>query len=83
MRLPTTILALIGPSQSATVAVLKEVIVNMLLFHALMAPSGIAPAALTAVFWFIVFYNARSAFSGIFQRQVPQYTRSEQGFSRQ
>jgi putative oxidoreductase len=62
---------------------IAPVIVNMLLFHALMAPSGIAPAAFTAVFWLIVFYNARSAFAGIFQRQMPQYTRSEHAFSRQ
>ena len=49
---------------------IAPVIVNMLLFHALMAPRGIFPAALTAIFWFIAFHNARSAFAGIFQRQL-------------
>jgi putative oxidoreductase len=51
---------------------IAPVIVNMLLFHALMAPTGILPAALTAVFWFIVFYNARTAFEGIFARRLPE-----------
>lgn len=56
---------------------IAPVIVNMLLFHALMAPRGIVPAALTAVFWFFAFYNARSAFVGIFKAQVQESTRSK------
>ncbi len=49
-------LTLIGP-----------VIVNILLFHLLMAPAGIFPGALAAVFWIIVAWHYRSAFAGILQ----------------
>ena len=52
-------LTLIGP-----------VIVNILLFHALMAPSGIPPGLLVAVCWIILAYSVRSAFYGIFQKRV-------------
>jgi hypothetical protein len=52
-------LTLIGP-----------VIVNILLFHILMAPSGIVPGVIVAICWFFVFYSVRSAFAGIFQRKV-------------
>ncbi len=51
-------LTLIGP-----------VIFNILLVHLLMNPSGIAPGAIAAVCWFVVFYNVRSAFAGIFRKQ--------------
>jgi putative oxidoreductase len=52
-------LTLIGP-----------VIVNILLFHAFMAPSMILPGILVTLFWFIVFWSVRSAFAGIFQPKV-------------
>jgi hypothetical protein len=50
-------LTLIGP-----------VIVNILLLHILMAPSGIVPGAIATICWFIVFARYRPAFAGIFQR---------------
>ena len=49
-------LTLIGP-----------IIVNILLYHGFMAPSGIFPGALVTIFWFLVFVRHRSAFAGIFQ----------------
>lgn len=49
-------LTLIGP-----------VIVNILLTHLLMAPSGIGPGAVATICWFVLFYSVRSAFSGIFR----------------
>jgi len=52
-------LTLIGP-----------VIVNILLFHVLMNPSGIVPGAIATVCWFIVFYSVRPAFAGIFRQEV-------------
>ncbi len=50
-------LTLIGP-----------VIVNILLFHILMAPAGIVPGAIATICWFLVFARYRPAFAGIFQR---------------
>ncbi len=49
-------LTLIGP-----------VVVNILLFHIFLLPSGLAIAALVAVLWFIVFYAHRAAFAPIFE----------------
>jgi putative oxidoreductase len=52
---------------------LGPVIVNILLFHFLMAPDGvaIAIAIITAVLWFLVFWGVRSAFAGVFAARVP------------
>ncbi len=55
-------LTLIGP-----------VIVNILLFHVLMNPSGIAPGVIVTICWFIVFSSVRPAFAGIFRNQVQGY----------
>jgi hypothetical protein len=49
---------------------LGPVIVNILCFHAFLAPEGIPMAVLTAVLWFVVFASVRSAFAGIFASKV-------------
>ena len=41
-------------------------IVNILLFHGLMDPGGIAPGLVITVLWFIIFWQFRAAFDGIF-----------------
>ena len=52
---------------------LGPVIVNILLYHLLLNPSGIGMALLVAILWFIVFYAHRQYFSGIFvQKATPQ-----------
>jgi putative oxidoreductase len=40
-------------------------IVNILLFHALMDPGGIAPGLVVTALWFIIFWQFRAAFNGI------------------
>ena len=49
------------------VAVLAPVIVNILVFHALMAPSGLPLALFVAVLWAVIFVDVRPAFGGLFQ----------------
>jgi hypothetical protein len=49
---------------------LAPIIVNILLFHALMAPAGLGLAIVVAVLWILVFLNVRSAFAGILQQRV-------------
>ena len=49
---------------------LGPVIVNILLFHAFMAPAGLPLALLVAVLWTLTFAGVRSAFSGVFQQRV-------------
>lgn len=51
-------------------AILAPVIVNILSFHALMAPSGLPMALFVAVLWTVIFINARSAFAGLFQPRL-------------
>jgi putative oxidoreductase len=43
------------------------VIVNILFFHALMAPSGFPLALFVAVLWALIFADVRLAFAGLFQ----------------
>ena len=52
------------------VAVLAPVIVNILVFHALMAPSGLPLALFVAVLWAVIFIDVRPAFSGLFQSRL-------------
>jgi putative oxidoreductase len=41
-------------------------LVNILLFHALMDPAGIVPGLLVTALWFVVYWQFRAAFYGIF-----------------
>jgi putative oxidoreductase len=51
-------------------AVLAPVIVNILAFHALMAPSGLPLALFVTVLWALIFVDARTAFAGLFQARL-------------
>ena len=48
-------------------AILAPVIVNIVSFHALMAPNGLPLALFVTVLWALVFVHVRSAFTGLFQ----------------
>ena len=50
--------------------VLAPVIVNILGFHILMAPSGLPPALLVTVLWALIFVDVRSVFAGLFQSRL-------------
>jgi len=63
-------LLLINRYVPLALAILAPIIVNILLFHALMNPAGIGLALLAAILWGVVFASVRSAFSGIFQARV-------------
>ena len=49
---------------------LAPVIVNIVLYHALMEPSGLPLASVVVVLWILTFVSVRSAFTGIFQQRV-------------
>ena len=51
-------------------AILAPVIVNILSFHALMAPSGFPFALFVTVLWALVFVHVRSAFTGLFESRL-------------
>lgn len=50
---------------------LGPVIVNILLFHLLLAPGGLPLALLVTALWLLVFLSVRSAFASLFQPRVP------------
>jgi putative oxidoreductase len=51
--------------------IIGPVIVNILLFHALMDPGGIVPGLVVTTLWFVVYWQFRAAFYGIFFTETP------------
>lgn len=51
---------------------LAPIIVNIVLFHATMAPSGLPVAMVVVILWLILAYRVRSAFAPILQPRVAQ-----------
>jgi len=49
------------------VAFLAPVIVNILVFHTLMAPNGLPLPLFVALLWVVIFADVRPAFKGLFQ----------------
>jgi putative oxidoreductase len=46
---------------------IAPVIVNILMFHTLMAPKGIIPGVVASLLWLVIFARYRRAFAGIFR----------------
>src|SRR5258708_17670210 len=64
------VLLLVNRYVPLAVAVLAPVIVNILFFHALMAPSGLPLAFFVPVLWTVIFVDVRSAVAALFQAAV-------------
>ena len=50
--------------------IIAPVIVNILIFHAVMQPAGLPPGVFVAILWLILFMSVRSAFAGILQQRT-------------
>jgi hypothetical protein len=61
------VLLLVNRYVPLAVAILAPVLVNILTFHVLMAPSGLPLALFAALLWIVIFIEVRPAFSGLFQ----------------
>ena len=61
------VLLLVNRFVPLAVAILAPVLVNILTFHVLLAPSGLPMALVVAVLWVLIFIEVRPAFSGLFQ----------------
>jgi hypothetical protein len=70
-------LLLINRYVPLALTILGPIIVNILLFHALMSPAGIGLAVFVTIFWGVVFASLRSAFDGIFEARVDIKTTTE------
>src|ERR1700747_61267 len=64
------VLLLVNRYVPLAVAILAPVIVNILSFHAFMAPGGLPLALFVAGLWVLIFVNVRPAFTGLFQSRV-------------
>ena len=69
-QLVAGVLLLVNRYVPLAVAVLAPVIVNILSFHVLMAPSGLPLALFVAVLWAVIFVDVRPAFAALFQARV-------------
>ena len=70
VQLVAGLLLLSGQFVPLALVLLGPVIINILLFHVSMQPSGLPPGLFAAVLWFIVFFGVRKAFAGIFAQKV-------------
>jgi putative oxidoreductase len=64
------VLLLVNRYVPLAVAMLAPVLVNILVFHATMAPSGLPMALFVAALWTVIFIDVRPAFSGLFQSRL-------------
>jgi putative oxidoreductase len=54
---------------------LAPVLMNILIYHALMDPSGIGPGVFCTILWFLVFAGYRSSFAPLFKAKAEGSTR--------
>ena len=71
LQIIPAVLLLINRYVPLALALLAPIIVNILLIHILMLPSGLPLALVVAMLWIVVFLSVRSAFAGLFQQRVP------------
>jgi putative oxidoreductase len=65
-------LLLTGQFVPLALLILGPVLVNVLLFHTLMAPAGLPLALVALLLWLIVFAGVRKAFAGVFVQRVEE-----------
>jgi putative oxidoreductase len=70
IQLIGAVLLLVNRYVPLALTLLAPIIVNILLFHLLMAPSGLPLAIIVTVLWVLVFLSVRSAFRGLLERRV-------------
>jgi hypothetical protein len=71
LQIVSAILLLLNRYVPLALTLLGPIIVNILLVHILMVPSGIPLAIVVAVLWGLVFVSVRSAFGGLLQARAP------------
>jgi hypothetical protein len=71
LQIVGAILLLLNRYVPLALTLLAPIIVNVLLVHLLMAPTGLPLALVVTVLWVLVFLSVHSAFSGLLQQRVP------------
>jgi hypothetical protein len=70
LQVISAVLLLLNRYVPLALTLLAPIIVNILLFRALMLPSGLGLAIVVTVLWIVVFLSVRSAFGGLLQPRV-------------
>src|SRR5438132_14339129 len=70
LQIISAVLLLLNRYIPLALTLLVPIIVNILLIHILMLPSGLPLAVVVTVLWLIVFLSVRAAFAGLFQQRV-------------
>ena len=65
VQLVAGLLLLIGRFVPLALTILAPVLVNILLYHSLMDPSGLPLGVLATILWLVVFWTVRGVFYGI------------------
>ena len=63
LELAAGVLLLANRFVPAALVILAPILVNIVLFHACMAPAGFAPAVMAVTFWSVLMYRERVVFS--------------------
>ena len=71
LQITSAILLLLNRYVPLALTLLAPIIVNILLVHLLMVPSGMPLAIVVTVLWGVVFLSVRSAFGGLLQQRAP------------
>ena len=66
LQITAGVLLLVNRFVPLALAILAPILVNVVLFHAFMAPQGFAPAIIAIALWGMLFVRERAAFSGVF-----------------
>ena len=67
LQLVSGIMLLTNRFVALAITLLAPIIVNILLFHALMNPEGLGLGVIVTILWILVFLSVRGAFAGIFE----------------
>jgi putative oxidoreductase len=70
VELAAGVLLLVNRYVPLGLTLLAPVIVNILLFHLFMAPSGLPLAAIVAALWIVTAHQFRNTFAGLFSQRV-------------
>ncbi|MGJ5813385.1 hypothetical protein [Paludibaculum fermentans] len=70
LQLGTGLLLLSNRFVPLALTLLAPVIVNIVLFHLLMAPAGLPLAIVVTILWMLTAYGVRPAFQSLFQTRV-------------
>ena len=71
VQLVAGILLLVNRFVPLALVLLAPVLVNVLLYHSLMDPSGLPAGILATILWILLFMRVRGAFAGILRSSHP------------